>query len=53
MEIKKRYGRIQDAPYSLDLAPFDFAFFPQLHRICMESCFGDCTESDLIKDMAW
>ena len=28
MEDKKRYGRIQHAPYSLDLAPFDFAFSP-------------------------
>ena len=29
-KIAKRYDRIQHAPYSLDLAPFDFAFFPQL-----------------------
>ena len=30
MEDKNRYGRIQHAPNSLDLAPFDFAFFSQL-----------------------
>ena len=30
MEGKKRYGRIQHVPFSLDLAPFDFASFPQL-----------------------
>ena len=27
-EDKKRYDRIQHAPYSLDPVPFDFAFFP-------------------------
>ena len=38
MEDKKMNGRIQHAPYSLDLAPFDFAFFPPTEvRICMES----------------
>ena len=30
VEDKKRYGSIQHAPYSLNLAPFDFTFFPQL-----------------------
>ena len=28
-KIRREYGRIQHAPYSVDLAPFDFAFFPQ------------------------
>ena len=28
VEVKKRYGRIQHAPYSLDLAPFDLRSFP-------------------------
>ena len=53
MEDKKRYSRIQHAPYSLDLAPFDFAFFPQLksdphgkrfsdlNELCSENEFND------------
>ena len=51
MEDKKRYGRIQHAPYSLDLAPFDFAFFPQLKSDLHGKRFSDLdelrTESDL------
>ena len=30
MEDKKRYRWIKHAPYSLDLAPFDFVLFPLL-----------------------
>ena len=30
MGDKKRYGRIQHAPYSLDLAPFALVFIPKL-----------------------
>ena len=57
MEDKKRYDRIQHAPYSLDLAPFDFAFFPQLKSNLHGKRFSDFdelrTESDLKKDMVW
>ena len=55
MEDKKRYDRIQHAQYSVDLAPFDFAFFPQLISDLHEKQFSDVdelrTESDLKKDM--
>ena len=57
MEDKKRYGRRQHAPYSLDLAPFDFAFFPKLKSDLHWKRFSDLdelrTESDLNKDMVW
>ena len=57
MEIKKRYGRIQNPQYSLDLAPFDFAFSPQMKSNLHRHRFSDfdqvCTESDLKKDMVW
>ena len=57
MEDKKKYGRIQRAPFSLDLAPFDFAFLPQLRLDLHGKWFSDldelCTESDLKKDMSW
>ena len=56
MEDKKRYGRIQHAPYSMALAPFGFAFFPQLKSDLHGKWFRDFddlrTESDLKKDMA-
>ena len=46
--------RIQHAPYSLDLAPFDFAFFPQLKSDLHGKRFSDMyvlrTESDLKRD---
>ena len=44
MEDKKRYDRIQHAPYSLDLAPFDFAFFPQLKSNLHGKWFSDFDE---------
>ena len=57
MEDKKRYSRIQHAPYSLDLAPFYFAFFPQLKSDLHGKWCSDLdelhTESDLKKDMVW
>ena len=47
------YGRIQHAPYSPDLAPFDFALFPQLKSDLHGKRFSDLgelrTESDLYK----
>ena len=52
MEEKKRYGRIQHAPYSLD-----FAVFPQLKSDLHKKRFSDLdeirTESDLKNDMVW
>ena len=49
--------RIQYAPYSLDLAPFDFAFFPQLksdlHGKGCSNLYELRTESDLKEDMIW
>ena len=55
MEDKKKYGRIQHAPYSLDLAPFDFAFFPHLKSELHGKRFSDLdelrTESDLKIDL--
>ena len=57
MEDKKKYGRIQHAPYSLDLVPFDFAFFPHLKSELHGKRFSDLdelrTESDLKLDMVW
>ena len=57
MENKKRYDRIQHSPYLLDLAPFDFAFFPQLKSDLHGKRFSDLdelrTESDLKKNMVW
>ena len=44
MEDKKRYGRIQHAPYSLDLASFDFAFLPQLISDLHGKQFSDLDE---------
>ena len=44
MEDKKRYTRIQHAPYSMDLALFDFAFFPQLKSDLHGKRFGDLDE---------
>ena len=41
MEDKKRNDRIKHAPYSLDLAPFDFAFFPQLKSNLHVNRFSD------------
>ena len=56
MENKKRYCRIH-ALYSLDLAPIDFAFFPQLKLDLHGKRFSDLdelhTESDLKKEMVW
>ena len=47
--------RIQHDPYSLDLAPFDFAFFPQLKSDLHGKRFRDMyellTESYLKRDM--
>ena len=49
--------RIQHDPYSLDLAPFDFVFFPQLKSDLHGKRFSDMyklhTESDLKRDMVW
>ena len=46
--------RIQHDPYSLDLAPFDFAFFPQLKSDQHGKRFSDMhelrTESHLKRD---
>ena len=57
MKDKNRYGRIQHAPYSLDLVPFDFAFFPQLKSDLHGKRFSNLdelhTESDLKEDMVW
>ena len=57
MEDKKKYGRIQRAPYSLYLVPFDFAFLPQLKSDLHGKRFSDLdelrTESDLKKNMVW
>ena len=51
MKDKKRYDRIQHAPFSLDLAPFDCVFFPQLKSDLHGKHFSDLnelhTESDL------
>ena len=52
MEDKKRYGRIKHAPYSLNLAPYDFAFYP-LHGKRFSDLDELRTESDLKKDMVW
>ena len=41
VEDKKRYGRIQHDPYSLDLAPFDFAIFRQLKSDLQGKRFSD------------
>ena len=55
MEDTKRNDRIQHAPYSLDLALFDFAIFTQLKSKLHGKSFSDLdelrTESDLKKDM--
>ena len=57
MEDKKRYRRIQHAPYSHSLVPFDFAFFPQLKLDLHGKQFSNLdelrTESDLKEDMVW
>ena len=49
--------RIQHAPYSLNLAPFDFTFFPQLKSDLHGKRFSDLyelrTESGLKRDMVW
>ena len=50
MEDKKRYGRIQHAPYSLYLAPYDFAFYP-LHGKRFSDLDEQRTGSELKKDM--
>ena len=46
--------RIQHDPYSLDLAPFEFAFFPQLKSDLHGKRFSDMyelrTESNLKRD---
>ena len=44
MADKKRYGRIQHAPYLLDLALFDFAFCPQLKSDLHGKRFSDLHE---------
>ena len=48
---EKRFDRIQYAPYSLDLAQFHFALFPQLKSDLHGKRFSDLvepgTESDL------
>ena len=52
----KRCGRIQHAPFSLDLALFDFAPFPQksdLHGKRYTDLDELRIESDLKKDMVW
>ena len=53
MKDKKRHGRRQHAPYSLDLVLFDFAFFPQLKSDLHGKRFSDLNElrkeSDLKK----
>ena len=48
MEDKKRYGRIQHAPYSLNLAPYDFAFY-RLHGKRFSDLDKLHTELDLNK----
>ena len=57
MKDKKMYGRIQNAPYSLNLVQFDFAFFPQLKSDLHGKRFSDLNElrieSDLKKEMVW
>ena len=49
--------RIQHAPYSLDLAPFDFALFTQLKSDLHGKRFSDMyelrTESDLKRDTVY
>ena len=44
MKDKKRYCRIQHSSYSLDLLPFDFAFFPQLKSDLHGKRFSDLDE---------
>ena len=44
MEDKKRYGRIPHDPYSLNLTPFDFGFFPQLKSDLHRKRFSDLDE---------
>ena len=51
MEDLKKYGRIQRAPYSLDLAPFYYAFLSHLHGKRLSDLDELRTESDLKKDM--
>ena len=57
MEDKKRYGMIQHAPYSLDFAPFDFAFYSQLKLDLHGKRINDLDELrtvvDLKEDMVW
>ena len=49
--------RIQHTPYSLDLAPFDLTFFPQLKSDLHGKRFSDLyelrTEPGLKRDMVW
>ena len=51
---KLEWKIIQHDPYSLDLTPFDFAFFPQLKSDLHGKRFSDMyelrTESDLKRD---
>ena len=57
MEDKKRYGRIQHAPFKLELALFDFASFPKLRSDLHGKRFSDLDgirpESDLQKNTVW
>ena len=43
--------RIQHDPYSLDLAPFDFAFFPQLKSDLHGKRFSNMYELRTISDL--
>ena len=45
MEDKKKYGRIQRAPYSLDLLPFYYAFLPHMHGKRLSDLEELCTDS--------
>ena len=57
MEKREWKIRRDTVGYSLDLAPFDFAFFPQkksdLHGKWLSDLDELRTESDLKKDMDW
>ena len=53
MEDKKRYGRIKHAPYSLDLAQFDFALFPLLKSDQHGKRFSDLDDQLLKKKTTW
>ena len=54
VEDKKKNGRIKHVPYSLDLAPYDFGFFPQLKSDLHGKRFSDLDELRTETDhMVW